>query len=250
MGSWDNHIYVYSVECGRMQQQLVAHDDAVGCLAQSRTHLASGSWDSTVKLWQWTPQGLSRDPLLTVFDHDTQVNCVAMMNADASAGADNMVLSGGDNGMVALHDSREGGAAAMICDTDAPVSALQWCTDGGSFVVCSASPEGDYGTLQVHDVRMNWGCAHAIDMDYPGKCMSIVESQDGSAPPLVVTGCVDGRTRCFELAASEMFSKWEVDVENSGDAITAMAATGGAGGAEQLAFGTAAGNSIVFGMGR
>ena len=25
VGSWDNHIYVYSVECGRMQQQLVAH---------------------------------------------------------------------------------------------------------------------------------------------------------------------------------------------------------------------------------
>ena len=128
VGSWDNHIYVYSVECGRMQQQLVAHDDAVACLAQSSTHLASGSWDSTVKLWQWTPQGLSRDPLLTVFDHDTQVNCIAMANADI-AEAENLVLSGGDNGMVALHDSREGGAAAMICDTDAPVSSLQWCKD-------------------------------------------------------------------------------------------------------------------------
>ena len=29
VGSWDNHVYVYSVECGRMQQQLVAHDEQV-----------------------------------------------------------------------------------------------------------------------------------------------------------------------------------------------------------------------------
>ena len=138
----------------------------------------------------------------------------------------------------------------MICDTDAPVSALQWCANGSSFVVCSTSAEGDYGTLQVHDVRMNWGCAHAVEMDYPGKCMSIVESRDASSPPLIVAGCVDGRARCFELAASEMWSKWEVDLEISGDAITAMAATGGGGRAGQLAFGTATGNSVVLGMGR
>ena len=70
-------------------------DDAVACLSQNETHLASGSWDSTVKLWSWTPSGLARDPLLTVFDHDTQVNCVELY--------DSLVLSGGENGTIALH---------------------------------------------------------------------------------------------------------------------------------------------------
>ena len=148
-----------------------------------------------------------------------------------------------------LHDSREGGAAAMICDTDAPVSTLQWCKDREKFVVCSASPEGDYGTLQMHDIRMNWGCVHAFDMDNPGKCMRVIESEDGSAPPLIVTGCVDGRVRCFEMTDSDITFKWEADVADARDkAITTMASTRG-GGAGQLRLGRS-GNSIGHGTGR
>jgi len=66
----------------------------------------------------WTPTGLARDPLLTVFDHDTQVNCVQLY--------DSLVLSGGENGTIALHDSRQSDAAIMLCDVDDPITSMKW----------------------------------------------------------------------------------------------------------------------------
>ena len=71
-----------------------------------------------IMIRSWTPTGLARDPLLTVFDHDTQVNCVQLY--------DSLVLSGGENGTIALHDSRQGDAAIMLCDVDDPITSMKW----------------------------------------------------------------------------------------------------------------------------
>ena len=80
-GSWDNNIYVYSVEMGLMIQQLNdAHDDAVSCLITN---------DSNSKHVQWfvgfyseslgaNPRGINPTPVYTAYDHDAEVNCVAM----------------------------------------------------------------------------------------------------------------------------------------------------------------------------
>jgi WD40 repeat protein len=42
--------YVYSVESGRVTDSIYAHDDAVSCISLKGDVLASGSWDSTVKV--------------------------------------------------------------------------------------------------------------------------------------------------------------------------------------------------------
>jgi WD40 repeat protein len=48
VGSWDDHVYLYSVVSGRVVSSVGAHDDAVSCLAIAGESVLSGSWDSTL----------------------------------------------------------------------------------------------------------------------------------------------------------------------------------------------------------
>jgi factor associated with neutral sphingomyelinase activation len=49
-GSWDNNVYMYSIESGRVLDTLAAHDDAVSCLGLKNDVVVTGSWDATVKV--------------------------------------------------------------------------------------------------------------------------------------------------------------------------------------------------------
>ena len=50
--SQDNNLCAYSIEYGRTSDYLEAHSDAISCMDWRSGVLATGSWDSTVKLWQ------------------------------------------------------------------------------------------------------------------------------------------------------------------------------------------------------
>ena len=52
LGSKDNNLCAYSIEYGRTSDYLEAHSDAISCMDWRSGVLATGSWDSTVKLWQ------------------------------------------------------------------------------------------------------------------------------------------------------------------------------------------------------
>ena len=109
-GSWDNNIYVYSVEMGLMIQQLNdAHDDAVSCLITNDSnskYMCSGSWDSTVKVWELIPRGINPTPVYTAYDHDAEVNCVAMHG--------NIFVSGGNDGTLAVNDLEDGDGSPAL----------------------------------------------------------------------------------------------------------------------------------------
>ncbi|XP_076470003.1 protein FAN-like [Babylonia areolata] len=61
VGSWDNSVYFYSIEYGRVQDKLPAHDDAVSCMLWYQDCLYTASWDGTVKV-----STLSHDYMTTV----------------------------------------------------------------------------------------------------------------------------------------------------------------------------------------
>jgi len=68
ISSWDNNVYAefiyreptltgpntprytYSIDYGRIQDTLYAHDDAVSCIAMQGDTVVTASWDSTVKV--------------------------------------------------------------------------------------------------------------------------------------------------------------------------------------------------------
>jgi factor associated with neutral sphingomyelinase activation len=60
IGSWDNNVYLYSIDYGRIMDTLYAHDDAVSCIQLKNDTLATGSWDSTLKIWKYKSSGVSK----------------------------------------------------------------------------------------------------------------------------------------------------------------------------------------------
>ena len=53
-GSFDNCVYVYSVDYGRALAKVRVHDDTVSCLQimeSSCQQIVTASWDATVKIW-------------------------------------------------------------------------------------------------------------------------------------------------------------------------------------------------------
>ncbi|XP_072024442.1 protein FAN-like [Amphiura filiformis] len=99
VGSWDNSVYLYSIDYGRVLDTLVAHDDAVSSLWLRDNLLVTASWDSTVKVWlcgglQTSCGGKMEAELLAELDHDTGVTCVDV-NKEATH-----ILSGTREGAV------------------------------------------------------------------------------------------------------------------------------------------------------
>ncbi|XP_060073823.1 protein FAN-like [Ylistrum balloti] len=79
VGSWDNNVYFYSIEFGRVLDTLCAHDDAVSNILWSSNKLLTASWDSTVKIWKFIPPSASTPFTVAEYagqlDHDAGVNC-------------------------------------------------------------------------------------------------------------------------------------------------------------------------------
>ena len=80
LGSKDNNLCAYSIEYSRTSDYLPVHSDAISCMDWRAGVLATGSWDSSVKLWQCSEVNgykvrLEKD-LLATLEHTSQVTCL------------------------------------------------------------------------------------------------------------------------------------------------------------------------------
>ncbi|CAK1544164.1 unnamed protein product [Leptosia nina] len=80
VGAWDNEIYLYDVEYGRVIESFRAHDDSVSCLQwlQKDRLLVSGGWDCVVRVWaKMGKVGQALKGLKAEFDHDGKITVLA-----------------------------------------------------------------------------------------------------------------------------------------------------------------------------
>jgi factor associated with neutral sphingomyelinase activation len=104
VGSWDNSIYLYSSLMGNSSVTFHAHEDAVSSLqvSEQTSTMVSGSWDSSVKIWDVSDGSDFRRNCKAVFnDHDSAVKSVAIGNLG------NIFASGTENGNIMLWDWRQ-----------------------------------------------------------------------------------------------------------------------------------------------
>lgn len=140
-GHWDNSIRVSQADSGKLVQRLSHHKDVVTCISldASSSFLASGSIDSTVRIWDISRQirgggpQLSRTPRHILCGHKSPVTSVHV-----SADLD-LVASSSMDGSVLLHSLFSGNFIRSLRDSDSPVSRLLCVSSRGDVAVFSES---------------------------------------------------------------------------------------------------------------
>ncbi|XP_012940404.1 protein FAN [Aplysia californica] len=146
VGSWDNKVYFYSIEYGRVLDTLHAHDDAVSCVRWKASKLFTASWDSTVKVWEMdfsnTQSGLPNPDYVGQLDHDEGVTC---MDIDDECV---VMVTGTKDGQVALWDLSHFYTVATMSVHSSPVLTCLLSSDKRR-IFCSGSDR----LLKVIDVE-------------------------------------------------------------------------------------------------
>ena len=78
IGSWDSCMYMYSMDVGRVVDQVTAHDDGVSAICVFEDRLLSSSWDGSIKMWHYTPKGIAATPLSTFMECEDSVVCLCV----------------------------------------------------------------------------------------------------------------------------------------------------------------------------
>ena len=101
IASWCNHVFLYNQSFGRVVTSVQAHDDAVSCLSRVRNdRILTGSWDTTVKMFQTSESTISERPIAEFAEHEAAITAVDM-NSTGTIGA-----SGSEDGALILWDLR------------------------------------------------------------------------------------------------------------------------------------------------
>ncbi|KAI6657447.1 Protein FAN [Oopsacas minuta] len=145
VGSWDNSIYFYSVEYADVLHCMPAHDSSVTCLAWSSNILVTGSWDTSVKIWDYTPTKgagpINTPQIRGDLDHDCELTSVDIDSTGA------LLVSGCADGSVCLWD-----AQSMEKIAEKRISATSVCSclfspDSKSLAVCTED-----GMIHIYSV--------------------------------------------------------------------------------------------------
>lgn len=70
IGSVHRFLYMYSIECGRMINQIKAHEDGISCVCVYHDRVLTAASDSIVKVWQYTNTGITSTPIAAFTDCD------------------------------------------------------------------------------------------------------------------------------------------------------------------------------------
>ena len=165
VGSWDNSIYVYWIEYGRVVEHVPAHDAGVCAMALQGETLLSASWDGTIKVWKLRRGvgGVRLEHMMTLAEHEAEVSCVAIgTKRGKSSGKDydgsSWACSGSVDGSLCvwcIDEKRTGtgclatgsGRLSAIEPHQGAVTAVAWTSDG-----CFVASAGEDLVVRLHRV--------------------------------------------------------------------------------------------------
>ncbi|DAZ95749.1 TPA: hypothetical protein N0F65_006397, partial [Lagenidium giganteum] len=138
VGSWDNRVHMYEVATGHEIDRVVAHYDGISAICVVGNRFITSSWDSTVKLWKYTPKRIVPSPLRTFMECEEAVLCVDASTDGAFAAA------GCRNGLVYLFNLEVLEFDREICvspDHLGDVSSVAFAANNASIVCMTLANE-------------------------------------------------------------------------------------------------------------
>uniref|UniRef100_K3WM84 BEACH domain-containing protein n=1 Tax=Globisporangium ultimum (strain ATCC 200006 / CBS 805.95 / DAOM BR144) TaxID=431595 RepID=K3WM84_GLOUD len=138
IGSVDNCLYMYSVDIGRVIDQVTAHDDGLSAICVYDDRVLTSSWDGSIKTWHYTSSGITSAPLSTFMECEESVVQLSV-SADGSVGA-----AGTRNGMVYLIDLRTNELIRTLSPSplrQSEISGLTFCGSVSTIACMTASNE-------------------------------------------------------------------------------------------------------------
>ncbi|XP_059049861.1 protein FAN-like [Achroia grisella] len=145
VGSWDNEIYLYDVEYGRVVESFRAHDDSVSCLLwlDKERLLISGGCDGVVRVWGHVGHaGQALRGLRVELDHDVDVTAITYRRRRNEID----IITGTSDGEVFIWDLRTRELAKLCLHTSAVSSA---CLVLSGDRVVTASENGDMNVTDL-----------------------------------------------------------------------------------------------------
>uniref|UniRef100_L7LYG9 Uncharacterized protein n=1 Tax=Rhipicephalus pulchellus TaxID=72859 RepID=L7LYG9_RHIPC len=186
VASWDNYVYVYNMEYGRVTESAMAHEDAVTDLSWKNGMLATASWDSTAKIWKLKPRGDKNGFSLHMeLEHESGVACVSL-----DSEGENLV-SGTVEGCISLWKLQNAFCSGQFHIHKGSVSAVSFSPDGYRVASCSEDK-----FLKVLDVQTGT-VLFMKDVGSPMRCLS----WDGAT---VFTGCDSGSILVWDLLSAKL----------------------------------------------
>uniref|UniRef100_A0A131Z2H8 Factor associated with neutral sphingomyelinase activation n=1 Tax=Rhipicephalus appendiculatus TaxID=34631 RepID=A0A131Z2H8_RHIAP len=186
VASWDNYVYLYNMEYGRVTESAMAHEDAVTDLSWKNGMLATASWDSTAKIWKLKPRGDKGGFSLHMeLEHESGVACASL-----DSEGENLV-SGTVEGCISLWKLQNAFCSGQFHIHKGSVSAVSFSPDGYRVASCSEDK-----FLKVLDVQTGT-VLFTKDVGSPMRCLS----WDGAT---VFTGCDSGSILVWDLLSAKL----------------------------------------------
>uniref|UniRef100_A0A1B6CKQ1 WD repeat-containing protein 55 homolog n=1 Tax=Clastoptera arizonana TaxID=38151 RepID=A0A1B6CKQ1_9HEMI len=137
-GSWDSTIIAYDIECGRVIDNCMGHEDAVSCIlwGHKKNILVSGSWDCFVRVWQSRPVPpyepiRPATALIKQLEHEAKVIAIDIDSENVR------LVSGTEEGEVLMWSLETFSLSLSFSGHLSCVNAVKFSPDGTKLVTCS-----------------------------------------------------------------------------------------------------------------
>jgi len=141
VGSWDNNIYLYSISSGRAISAIAAHDDAISSLCLRKNKLITGSWDATLKVWEYKNSCIKDVPLIEFVDNPSEIRCVDV-DPDGT-----IAVTGGADGCVVFWNLKTQVQIRSMAVHSDTVNKIKFTPDGSRVISCST--DGSFKVIEV-----------------------------------------------------------------------------------------------------